>query len=81
MTTTVIDTSPIETDPIKGSSDAPVTIVEYSDFECPFCARHFVQTLPSIEENYIKTGKVKYIFKDFPLNFHRFAQKASEAAE
>jgi protein-disulfide isomerase len=71
----------IDDDPVKGSKNAPITIVEFSDFQCPFCARFYTQTLPSIEENYIKTGKVKFIYRDFPLNFHQYAQKAAEAAE
>jgi protein-disulfide isomerase len=68
-------------DPFKGSPDAPVTIVEFSDFQCPYCARFYKNTLPQIEEKYIKTGKVKLIYKDFPLSFHQYAQKAAEAAE
>lgn len=71
----------VDNDPVKGLEDAPVTIVEFSDFECPFCARFVKETLPKIEENYIKTGKVKFVFRDFPLPFHPNAQKAHEAAE
>src|SRR3989338_1136042 len=71
----------LDDDAVRGDKDAPVTIVEWSDFECPFCARFFEQTLPSIEEEYIKTGKVKLIYRDFPLSFHTQAQKAAEAAE
>jgi len=68
-------------DAIKGDADAPVTIVEWSDYECPFCARFYDQTLSQIDEEYIKTGKVKLIYRDFPLGFHAQAQKAAEAAE
>jgi len=68
-------------DPMKGSADAPVTIIEYSDFQCPFCARFWSQTLPQLQEEYIDTGKVKLIYKDFPLSFHENAQKAAEAGE
>ena len=71
----------VDDDSVKGDSDAPVTIVEFSDYECPFCARYVVQTYPQIVEKYIDTGKVKYIFRDFPLSFHQQAQKAAEAAE
>ena len=71
----------LEDDAVKGDANAPVTIVEFSDYECPFCGRHFRDTLPSIISNYIDTGKVKLVFKDFPLNFHPNAQKAGEAAE
>ncbi len=68
-------------DPQKGSKNAPVTIVEFSDYECPFCRRFFDQTLPLIDKNYIQDDKVKYVFRDFPLSFHRNAQKAAEGAE
>ena len=68
-------------DPSKGSKDAPVTMIEFSDFECPFCERFFIQTLPQIEKDYIQTGKVRMIYRDFPLNFHKNATKAAEAAE
>ncbi len=72
---------PVGNAPIKGDPDAPITIVEYSDYQCPFCVRHFQETLPQLLENYIKTGKVRYIFKDFPLtSIHPQAPKAAEAA-
>lgn len=71
----------IDDDPIKGDKDAPVTIVEFSDYECPYCGRFFRDTFPQIEENYIETGKVKYVFRDFPLSFHQNAIPAANAAE
>lgn len=64
-----------------GDPNAPVTIIEYTDFQCPFCSRHFSNSFPQIKENYIDTGQVHYIFKDFPLtNIHPQATKAAEAA-
>jgi protein-disulfide isomerase len=66
--------------PIKGDPNAPITIVEFSDFECPFCETFYSQTLPLIEENFIDNGVVKLVFKDYPLSFHPSAQKAAEAA-
>ena len=66
--------------PVLGSKSAKVTIVEFSDYECPFCGRHFEQTYPQLKKDYIDTGKVKLVFKDFPLGFHAQAQKAAEAA-
>ena len=66
--------------PILGSKTAPVTIVEFSDYQCPFCERHFTQTYPLIQKEYIDTGKVKLAFKDFPLSFHENAEKSAEAA-
>lgn len=67
--------------PIKGSKDAKVTMIEFSDFECPFCGRHFLQTYPQIVKNYVDTGKMNFMFMDFPLSFHPSAQKAAESAE
>lgn len=64
-----------------GDPNAKVTLVEFSDFECPFCIRHFNQTYPDLKKEYIDTGKVKLVFKNFVLNFHPNAQKAHEAYE
>lgn len=79
-------TAPIEAsvddDPVLGKEDAPVTIVEFSDFQCPFCGRFEKDTFPKLKEEYIDTGKVKLVFRDFPLtNIHPYAQKAAEASE
>ena len=71
----------IENDEVKGNPNAPVTIVEWSDYECPYCAKFYSQTLEQIDEKYIQTGKVKFVYRDFPLGFHTNAQKAAEAAE
>ena len=68
-------------DAVRGEEDAPVTIIEFSDFQCPFCERFYSQTLPQLEEEYISTGKVKLVYRDFPLSFHQEAQPAAEAAE
>jgi protein-disulfide isomerase len=66
---------------VIGEPDAPVTIVEYTDFQCPYCSRHFTQTFPQIKENFIDTGVVRYVFKDFPLtSIHAQANAAAEAA-
>jgi len=68
-------------DPVKGNKNAPVTIIEFGDFQCPYCGRFFSDTLPSIEQKYIQTGKVKMVYRDFPLSFHPEAQPAAEASE
>jgi protein-disulfide isomerase len=68
-------------DHILGDENAPVTIIEYSDFQCPYCGRLYRNALKDIKENYVDTGKVKFVFRHFPLSFHEFAQKAAEAAE
>lgn len=68
-------------DPFKGEKNATVTLVEFSDYQCPFCARHVRETLPSLEHEYIATGKIKYVFRNFPIaSIHPLAFKAHEAA-
>jgi protein-disulfide isomerase len=52
---------------VKGDPKAPVTIIEYTDMQCPFCSRHAQNTFSQIENEYIKSGKVRYVVKDFPL--------------
>ena len=72
---------PIDTSYAIGDPNAPVTIIEYTDFQCPFCVRHQEQTFPQIYENFIENGDVYYVYKDFPLtSIHPQAVKASEAA-
>jgi hypothetical protein len=70
----------IEGSYIKGEVNAPVTIVEFSDYECPYCTRHFEQTYGQIVSEYVDTGKVKLVFMDFPLSFHTKAIPAAQAA-
>lgn len=57
-------------DPVLGNANAPVTIIEFSDYECPFCKRHFTDTHGQLKTEYIDTGKAKLIFRDYPLSFH-----------
>ncbi len=67
--------------PSMGAKTAKVTIVEFSDFQCPFCGRYATQTMPQVLNEYVKTGKVRYIFRNFPLDqLHPLAEKAAEAA-
>ncbi|MCA9389815.1 thioredoxin domain-containing protein [candidate division WWE3 bacterium] len=60
----------VDDDPVIGNPDAPVTLIEFSDYECPYCKRHFQLTYPQIKADYIDTGKVKMVFRDLPLSFH-----------
>jgi protein-disulfide isomerase len=60
-----------------GSEDAPITIVEYTDYQCPFCQRYFFNTFGKILEEYVETGKVKYTVKDMALSFHSKAKPAA----
>ena len=67
--------------PMLGRADAPVTLVEFSDYQCPFCQRFFATTLAALKKDYVDTGKVRYVFRDFPLDqIHPQARKTAEAA-
>ena len=72
-----------DNDPVLGNADAEISIVEFSDFQCPFCERAFSGAIAEFKNsNYFKNGQVNLIFKHFPLNsIHPQAQKAAEAAE
>lgn len=63
-------TASVDDDPFMGDVNAPITMIEFSDFECPFCKSFYDQTLPQIKQNYIDTGKVRFVYRDFPLPFH-----------
>ena len=67
-------------EPFRGASNAKVAVIEFSDFQCPFCGRYDKDTYPQIAKDYIDTGKVKYVWRDYPLEFHQNAEKAAEAA-
>jgi protein-disulfide isomerase len=72
----------LDDDPVKGDPDAPITIIEFSDFQCPFCSRWYDQTLSQLEENYIDTGKAKLVYRDLPLDsIHPNAKTTHIAAE
>jgi len=58
----------INGNPIKGDPDAPITIIEFSDFQCPFCARWYTDTLAQVQEDYLDTGKAKLVYRDHPLD-------------
>lgn len=66
--------------PVKGDIDAPVTMVGFFDYGCTFCEKFFSRTFGRIDGKYIKTGKVKFVFKDFPLELRGNSFKAAEAA-
>lgn len=65
---------------LKGNPEAPVTVYEIADFQCPFCARFSREVFPRIDSAYVKPGKVKWIFVNFPLPTHANAWAAAEAA-
>ncbi|MBP7859512.1 thioredoxin domain-containing protein [Patescibacteria group bacterium] len=65
-----IQTVSVDDDAFIGKENAPVTIIEFSDFECPFCKRFIDDAYKSIKSTYVDTGKVKLYFRDLPLSFH-----------
>lgn len=68
--------------PLLGNKDAKVTVIEFSDFQCPFCKKYFDENHSQLLEKYVNTGKVKFAYRHFPLtSIHPNAQKAAEAAE
>jgi protein-disulfide isomerase len=67
--------------PSRGDRDAPVTLIEFTDFQCPYCGRYFSNTLPEVIKQYVDTGKVRYVIREMPLaSIHPYAEKAAEAA-
>lgn len=65
---------------VLGAEDAPVTVIEFTDLQCPYCARFARDTWPRIRKEYVDTGKVRFATRDLPLRFHDFAVPAAVAA-
>ena len=63
-----------------GRSDAPLTLLEFTDYQCPYCRRFQAEAWPLIKKNWIDTGKLRFIVRDLPLQFHSSALPAAEAA-
>jgi protein-disulfide isomerase len=72
---------PIPEAPVIGSRNAKVVIIEYSDFQCPFCALYARETWPQVKAEYVDNGKVQLVFKHLPLPSHQFARSAAIGAE
>ncbi|MGD2138089.1 MAG: thioredoxin domain-containing protein, partial [Gammaproteobacteria bacterium] len=66
--------------PAMGDPEAPVTVVEFTDYQCPFCLRFTENTFPALKEKYIDTGKVRWVAFNLPMSFHPHARKAAQAA-
>ncbi|MGB7749263.1 MAG: thioredoxin domain-containing protein [Verrucomicrobiia bacterium] len=66
--------------PFKGNKDAKLTLIEFSDYECSFCAKEAIETFPQLEKDYVSTGKLKYVYSDLVLDMHPHALKAAEAS-
>lgn len=72
----------INSRPFKGSDTAKLVLVEFSDYQCPFCGRFYRDTLPLLDKEYIQSGKIKYVFNNLPLDdLHPVAFKAAQAVE
>lgn len=72
----------ISQEPFKGEPEAALTLIEFTDYQCPFCQKYAKQTFPMLEKEYIETGKIKYVVRDFPLqSLHREAFQAAVAAD
>jgi len=70
----------LEGAPMLGAKDAPVTLVEFTDYQCPFCQQFYTQTFAELKKNYIDTGKVRFFSRDLPLDsLHPNAMRAAEA--
>ena len=66
--------------PVMGSATAEYALIEFMDYQCPYCLRHAKQTLPKIKSHYIDTGQLRYAVRDYPLHFHAEAKNAAVAA-
>ena len=71
----------IGNDPIIGDINAPISLIEFGDYQCPFCQLFWNNTMPLIKNNYIDTGLANYVFRDYPLSFHEFAHLSAEASK
>lgn len=68
-------------DAMLGDADAPIEIIEFSDYQCSYCQRFHAYSYPDLLKNYIETGKVKFVYRDYPLTFHANSLNAAIAAE
>lgn len=66
--------------PVLGDKNAKLTMVEFSDYECPFCKQYFTNTYTELKKDYVDTGKMKIVYRNLPLSFHQNAHKEAEAA-
>jgi protein-disulfide isomerase len=72
----------LSNNPTRGEATAKLTLIEFSDFQCPFCGRHVRDTAPQLDKEYVSTGKLRHVFMDLPLeSIHSVAFKAAEGAK
>ena len=78
---TIIQNVSADDDPAIGSDDAKITVIEFSDFQCPFCEKFATNTFSQLKTEYVDSGKVKFVYRDFPLDrIHPNARGAALAA-
>lgn len=68
-------------DPMLGNKNAKVTVIEFSDYQCPFCRSFWKDSFQQLKKEYIDSGKIKFIYRDYPLSFHPMAEPTAQAAE
>ncbi len=73
--------SQIENDLLMGNPEAEIVLIEYSDFQCPFCRRFWLETFPQLKKDYVDSGRVLFVTKDYPLYFHPQAIDSAIAVE
>jgi protein-disulfide isomerase len=71
---------PISVSPSFGDADAAMTVVIFSDFECPYCGEFARSTFPKVKEQFVDTGQIRFVFKHFPISTHKYAEQAALAA-
>ena len=70
----------VDDDPYLGNLSAPVKVIEFSDFQCPYCRVFWTDTLPLLKTDYINTGKILFVYRDFPLSFHPASVISAQAS-
>lgn len=68
-------------DPFLGAEVSKVVVIDFSDYQCPFCKKFYTNIYPDFKKDFLDTKKVKYVYRDFPLNIHPPANNAAQAAE
>lgn len=71
----------VDDDPVLGDPKAKVTVIEFSDFQCPFCRVMWRDTMPKLKSEYIDTGKIRFVYRDYPLPFHDGGVPFAQAAQ
>ncbi len=68
-------------DPSLGNKNAKVTVIEFSDYQCPFCRTFWRESFGQLKKEYIDTGKIRFVYRDYPLSFHPMAEPSAQAGQ